>query len=105
MYIIHCLFIRDEGIAMAMPALLADYNNYEGAMAGPNSNEWKVACKKQSGAVERFQVFDNATSCPAYRKPMKSKWVWKCQPGPNGFIKTWKARLVILGCLQQQYLD
>jgi hypothetical protein len=105
----HCLFIRSEGFALAMLALLADLivllKNYENAIAGPYAEQWKGACQKESGALKRVHVFDSKTPCPAFRKPIKSKWVWKCKPGPNGFIKTWKARLVILGCLQRQYLD
>ena len=106
---LHCLFLRNEGIALAMPALLADSiilpKNYEIAIAGFYSEQWKGAYEKESGALERFQVFDSKTLCPANRKPIKYKWVWKCKPRPKGFIKTWKARLVIVGCLQCQYLD
>jgi hypothetical protein len=105
----HCLFLRNEGFALATPALLADSivlpKNYENAIAGPYAEQWEGACKKESGALERFRVFNSKTPCPTFRKPTKSRWVWKCKPGPNGFIKTWKARLVILGCLQRQYLD
>jgi hypothetical protein len=105
----HCLFLRNEGVALATPALLADSivlpKNCESAIAGPYAEQWKGACEKESRALERFRVFDSKTPCPTFRKPIKSKWVWKCKPGPNGFIKTWKARLVILRCLQRQYLD
>ena len=73
----HCLFIRDEGVALAMLALLADSiilpKNYENASAGPYSEQWKGACGKECGALERFQVFGSKTPCPANRKPIKSK--------------------------------
>jgi len=106
---IHCLCIRDKGAAMAMGALFADSivlpKNYEYAMAGLFAKFWKKACEVESGALARFNVFDTETPCSSNRKAIKAKWVWKCKPGPKGFIKTWKARLVILGCLQRQYLD
>jgi hypothetical protein len=105
----HCLFLRNGGVALATPALLADSiilpKNYESAIAGPYAEQWKGACEKESGALERFRLFDSKTPCPTFRKPIKFKWVWKCKPEPNGFIKTSKARLVILGCLQRQHLD
>lgn len=67
-----CLFVRKAGIALAMPALLADSiilpRNYEDAIAGPYAKQWKGACEKESGALESSQVFDSETLCPAYRK-------------------------------------
>jgi hypothetical protein len=56
----HCLFLRNEGVALATPALLADSivlpKNYERALAGPYAEQWKGACEKESGALEHFQV-------------------------------------------------
>jgi hypothetical protein len=63
----HCLFMRNEGVALAMPALLADLivlpKNYENAIARSYSEQSKGACEKESGALERLQVFDSKTPC------------------------------------------
>ena len=65
---IHCLFIRNEGIALAMPELLTDSivlpNNYEDAIAGLYSTQRKEACEKESGALERFRVFNSKIPGP-----------------------------------------
>ena len=65
----HCLFLQNEGVALATPALLAESivlpKNYENAIAGPYAEQWKGACDKESGALQRFHVFDSKTPCPA----------------------------------------
>ena len=69
----HCLFIQDKDVALAMPALLKDSivvpKIHKNAIAGPYAKQWKGACKKESGAIKRFLVFDSKTPCPAYRNP------------------------------------
>lgn len=46
----HCPFLRNEGVTLATPALLADSivlpKNYESVIAGPYAEQWKGACEK-----------------------------------------------------------
>ena len=56
---LHCLFLRNEGIALAMPALLADLivlpQNYEDMIAGLYASNGKDHAKRSPGHLIVFQ--------------------------------------------------
>lgn len=78
-------------------------NTVEEVMSEPNSEEWKIAMRKEMEALKKNDVYE-VTDLPAGKKPLSTKWVFKEKADKEG-MKKYKARLVIKGCNQKYGID
>ena len=84
-----------------------DCNNpitVEEALKSNDAINWEQAIKAELDSIERNQVW-TLVEPPVDRKPIKTKWVFKKKLGPDGSVKTFKARLVAQGFSQKLGID
>lgn len=75
----------------------------EEAVRGPESDKWKKVMEAEMGSIASNNVWTLAE--PADRQPISCKWVFKKKIGPDGFVCSYKARLVAQGFSQKIGLD
>jgi hypothetical protein len=75
-----------------------------GLKKGPQKGEWEAAIKSEydSLASPKTRI---VVPCPAGRKLVDSKWVFKLKRDTNGQIARYKARLVARGFTQEKRVD
>ncbi|UYV84036.1 hypothetical protein LAZ67_X000937 [Cordylochernes scorpioides] len=78
--------------------------NYEDAIVGQNSKQWKLAMDDEFNSLMKNQTWTYVT-LPSDRKTIACKWVYKIKQNADGSNKMFKARLVAKGYSQKQGLD
>jgi len=79
-------------------------NNYNEALAHPDSDKWIMAI-----AEERDSIFKQGTATPTYpvagNTPLGTQWVFTVKRNEKNEIIRWKARLVVLGNHQKEGIN
>ncbi|UYV81871.1 hypothetical protein LAZ67_20002749 [Cordylochernes scorpioides] len=78
--------------------------NYEDAIVGQNSKQWKLAMDDEFNSLMKNQTWTYVT-LPSDRKAIACKWVYKIKQNADGSNKMFKARLVAKGYSQKPGLD
>ncbi|UYV79406.1 hypothetical protein LAZ67_17002496, partial [Cordylochernes scorpioides] len=78
--------------------------NYEDAIVGQNSKQWKLAMDDEFNSLMKNQTWTYVT-LPSDRKAIACKWVHKIKQNADGSSKMLKARLVAKGYSQKSGLD
>nr|KAJ0197947.1 hypothetical protein LSAT_V11C700362840 [Lactuca sativa] len=83
---------------------LNEPNNYQEAMAGPESAKWKEAMDCEIQSMYDNHVWSLVNHVPG-RKMVGCKWVFKKKTDMDGNVHTYKARLVAKGFTQPPGVD
>jgi hypothetical protein len=83
---------------------LQEHVSYKQALRSPQSGEWEAAIKSEYDSLV-FRKTWTLVPCPAGRKLVDSKWVYKLKRDANGQIVRNKARLVARGCTHEHGVD
>ena len=78
--------------------------SYKQALRSPQSGEWEAAIKSEYDSLVSRKTW-TLVPCPAGRKLVDSKWVFKLKRDANGQIARYKARLVARGFTQEKGVD
>ncbi|UYV67996.1 hypothetical protein LAZ67_5002745, partial [Cordylochernes scorpioides] len=78
--------------------------NYEDAIVGQNSKQWKLAMDDEFNSLMKNQTWTYVT-LPSDRKAIACKWVYKIKQNADGSNEMFKARLVAKGYSQKPGLD
>ncbi|UYV61249.1 hypothetical protein LAZ67_1004106 [Cordylochernes scorpioides] len=78
--------------------------NYEDAIVGQDSKQWKLAMDDEFNSLMKNQTWTYVT-LPSDRKAIACKWVYKIKQNADGSNKMFKARLVAKGYSQKSGLD
>ena len=81
-----------------------DPKTYQEALNSVESSMWKEAIKSELDSLTMNQTWD-LVDLPMGSKPIKCKWIFKRKTKPNGSIKIYKARLMVVGYTQKQGID
>lgn len=79
-------------------------SNYEEAVQGKNSREWRLAIQDQLQSLEANHTWD-IVDAPRDINLIDTKWVFKIKMLPNGQIDRYKARLCARGFTQEYGID
>jgi hypothetical protein len=77
---------------------------FKQAPRSPQSGEWEAAIKSEYDSLVSRKTW-KLVPCPAGRKLVDSKWVFKLKRDANGQIARYKARLVARGFTQEKGVD
>jgi hypothetical protein len=77
---------------------------YKQALRSPQSGEWEAAIKSEYDSLVSWKTW-TLVPCPAGRKLVDSKWVFKLKRDAKGHIARYKARLVARGFTQEKGVD
>ena len=77
---------------------------YKQALRNPQSEEWEAAIKCENDSIVSRKIW-TLVPCPAGRKLVDSKWVFKLKRDANGQISRYKARLVGRGFTPEKGVD
>ena len=77
---------------------------YTEAIHGSHSTQWVEANKNEMNFLMENKTW-TLVPLPPGRKAIKSKWLFKVKYLPGDKLDKFKARLVVLGCLQKYLLD
>jgi hypothetical protein len=78
--------------------------SYKQALRSPLSGEWEAAIKSEYDSLVSRKTW-TLVPCPAGRKLVDSKWVFKLKRNANGQIARYKVRLVARGFTQEKGVD
>ena len=75
------------------------------AMSDDNVDKplWEKSMEDEIAKFEKFNVWEECEA-PVGTKLLGTKWVFKLKPDQNGFIQSFKSRLVCLGYAQKEHL-
>jgi hypothetical protein len=74
------------------------------ALNGAHAKQWREAMHREFKSLIRNGTW-RPESCPPGRNAIASKWVFKVKPNSEGFVDSFKARLVIRGFTQRYGVD
>jgi transposase InsO family protein len=81
-------------------------NSVHDALQGPYAGHWFDAMQKEYGQMQDFQTWE-LQDLPPGRKAIACRWVFNVKPSLNGdgFVRKFKARLVVKGFSQRAGID
>lgn len=85
--------LEGETYVMISNSEVGNPTSYEMAMNDVDVDQWKTAMVSEMESMYSNQVWD-LTDVPEGVRPIGSKWIYKRKRGPDGHVKTCKARLV-----------
>ncbi len=94
---------RLDNFSDIVDALLSDINNcpksYDAAIKGPNSEQWKIAIRKELYSQEKNKTWEYVlgSNVPARQRILTSHWLFNIKNNYPNDTTLYKARLVIRG--------
>jgi hypothetical protein len=91
-------------IKSANSLIVQEHVSYKQALRSPQSGEWEAAIKSEDDSLVSRKTW-TLVPCPAGRKFVDSKWVFKLKRDANGQITRYKARLLARGFTHEKIED
>ncbi|DBA01815.1 TPA: hypothetical protein N0F65_002931 [Lagenidium giganteum] len=77
---------------------------YEEAMRSPDAENWRAAMADEISSIRRHKTWEEC-ELPPGKRALRTKWIFKVKRNSDGTMQRFKARLVVVGCMQKVGID